>query len=627
MTFDIRSLQSLEKLLATATNLIGYPSSEEALGEKAISASRRTSPEARSIAIEINLATLKKKDDNDEILYFLKNELHGRQARLRRHKLSDEQSRLLIQFAELLDEFDYLCSPDNPDVPDDKVFQRKRGLLTTERDDLIKQIQYEITKPNDASHTASSSASSSKSLQVQVQDTPVKQEEHTTMKQDGLTPGGQEELACLSESNLDAIRDFRSYTGADLEHAKKVLGFFDYDLKEAVEWQFEDRKASKTTDSEMDVDLELVDLELEEAIRSSLGQGPTGSDCSLTADNSTTNGKPKGHAQLRRQDAFTTTKGEEQSTDDASRRGRSHAGQPILLDAQGNFKSHVHSEPPPESLWEQYRVMQKRLHAQYYGSSAWFNNPHPLQGVPTRERAKHVEPAKQTQDDEDEKMDSTVDISDSGGYRDVEQEKAAREYREKHEAQEAERIANAADAAMAIELTAQERKAQEKADHEYAKSLEAQFNAHNEAAQIADIAGSWEPCEWAQGTPTTAFSKMEENASEQDTQDDDGSTCGNYGLAHSEHDSVIGNDEVPSNTDLDYIMEQAEENNRENARQENIEPDSFVNPQDLEKIRGYADEQGQDAEKEKYDSPMVFKPDGDVDMDAEDENVQILKVD
>jgi hypothetical protein len=671
MTFDARSLQLLEESLATATNQIGYPETEETWGEGAISASQRTSQEARSIAIEMNLKLLKKKDDDDEILCFLKNELHGRQLRLQRHKLSDEQTRLLNQFGEILDEFDYLCSPDNPDDADSKAFERKKALLTTERDDLIKQIQYEITKPSEASDTARSSTSSLKSLQGE--------DEHMPVEQDQNTPMTKDEPTCLSESNLDAIREFCSVTFASVDHAKEVLAIFNYNLKEALDFHFEDQmadqKALDSADPKMDVDSE----ELARAVQSSLEpeSEPPGGERNVAANDWATNYESKRDAQSPSEEDSTKTKGEEQLTEDTSRTGRSHAGQPILLDAQGNFKSHLHTEPPPKSLWEQYRAMRERLHVQYYGSSTWFDDPDPLRGVPARERAEH-----------DDNAVSNVDTDNSGGHKDVEQEKAAIEYR--------------ADAEMAIKLEAEEREAQERRDQEHARSLHSQLNALDEAEQAANADGFGEIAEErAEGTAATTLSNVTVHALGQNTQDNNDSTRNNHSPAQSEKDSVMGDDKAPFKMDLDRVMEEAEHNNRQKVEQGDTESNSFVDPRDLEKTANHSDdveieqrkylfdskeegdgwydsdrdrmdiygknmvgsesgahgeeptftpsgnrdafmssatddkqqtfgtneEEVQCTEKEKFDSPMVFKPNEDVDIDAEDDDVKILKVD
>ncbi|OAG20977.1 hypothetical protein CC77DRAFT_1094189 [Alternaria alternata] len=671
MTFDARSLQLLEESLATATNQIGYPETEETWGEGAISASQRTSQEARSIAIEMNLKLLKKKDDDDEILCFLKNELHGRQLRLQRHKLSDEQTRLLNQFGEILDEFDYLCSPDNPDDADSKAFERKKALLTTERDDLIKQIQYEITKPSEASDTARSSTSSLKSLQGE--------DEHMPVEQDQNTPMTKDEPTCLSESNLDAIREFCSVTFASVDHAKEVLAIFNYNLKEALDFHFEDQmadqKALDSADPKMDVDSE----ELARAVQSSLEpeSEPPGGERNVAANDWATNYESKRDAQSPSEEDSTKTKGEEQLTEDTSRTGRSHAGQPILLDAQGNFKSHLHTEPPPKSLWEQYRAMRERLHVQYYGSSTWFDDPDPLRGVPARERAEH-----------DDNAVSNVDTDNSGGHKDVEQEKAAIEYR--------------ADAEMAIKLEAEEREAQERRDQEHARSLHSQLNALDEAEQAANADGFGEIAEeMAEGTAATTLSNVTVHALGQNTQDNNDSTRNNHSPAQSEKDSVMGDDKAPFKMDLDRVMEEAEHNNRQKVEQGDTESNSFVDPRDLEKTANHSDdveieqrkylfdskeegdgwydsdrdrmdiygknmvgsesgahgeeptftpsenrdafmssatddkqqtfgtneEEVQCTEKEKFDSPMVFKPNEDVDIDAEDDDVKILKVD
>ena len=671
MTFDARSLQLLEESLATATNQIGYPETEETWGEGAISASQRTSQEARSIAIEMNLKLLKKKDDDDEILCFLKNELHGRQLRLQRHKLSDEQTRLLNQFGEILDEFDYLCSPDNPDDADSKAFERKKALLTTERDDLIKQIQYEITKPSEASDTARSSTSSLKSLQGE--------DEHMPAEQDQNTPMTKDEPTCLSESNLDAIREFCSVTFASVDHAKEVLAIFNYNLKEALDFHFEDQmadqKALDSADPKMDVDSE----ELARAVQSSLEpeSEPPGGERNVAANDWATNYESKRDAQSPSEEDSTKTKGEEQLTEDTSRTGRSHAGQPILLDAQGNFKSHLHTEPPPKSLWEQYRAMRERLHVQYYGSSTWFDDPDPLRGVPARERAEH-----------DDNAVSNVDTDNSGGHKDVEQEKAAIEYR--------------ADAEMAIKLEAEEREAQERRDQEHARSLHSQLNALDEAEQAANADGFGEIAEErAEGTAATTLSNVTVHALGQNTQDNNDSTRNNHSPAQSEKDSVMGDDKAPFKMDLDRVMEEAEHNNRQKVEQGDTESNSFVDPRDLEKTANHSDdveieqrkylfdskeegdgwydsdrdrmdiygknmvgsesgahgeeptftpsenrdafmssatddkqqtfgtneEEVQCTEKEKFDSPMVFKPNEDVDIDAEDDDVKILKVD
>jgi hypothetical protein len=671
MTFDARSLQLLEESLATATNQIGYPETEETWGEGAISASQRTSQEARSIAIEMNLKLLKKKDDDDEILCFLKNELHGRQLRLQRHKLSDEQTRLLNQFGEILDEFDYLCSPDNPDDADSKAFERKKALLTTERDDLIKQIQYEITKPSEASDTARSSTSSLKSLQGE--------DEHMPVEQDQNTPMTKDEPTCLSESNLDAIREFCSVTFASVDHAKEVLAIFNYNLKEALDFHFEDQmadqKALDSADPKMDVDSE----ELARAVQSSLEpeSEPPGGERNVAANDWATNYESKRDAQSPSEEDSTKTKGEEQLTEDTSRTGRSHAGQPILLDAQGNFKSHLHTEPPPKSLWEQYRAMRERLHVQYYGSSTWFDDPDPLRGVPARERAEH-----------DDNAVSNVDTDNSGGHKDVEQEKAAIEYR--------------ADAEMATKLEAEEREAQERRDQEHARSLHSQLNALDEAEQAANADGFGEIAEErAEGTAATTLSNVTVHALGQNTQDNNDSTRNNHSPAQSEKDSVMGDDKAPFKMDLDRVMEEAEHNNRQKVEQGDTESNSFVDPRDLEKTANHSDdveieqrkylfdskeegdgwydsdrdrmdiygknmvgsesgahgeeptftpsenrdafmssatddkqqtfgtneEEVQCTEKEKFDSPMVFKPNEDVDIDAEDDDVKILKVD
>ena len=671
MTFDARSLQLLEESLATATNQIGYLETEETWGEGAISASQRTSQEARSIAIEMNLKLLKKKDDDDEILCFLKNELHGRQLRLQRHKLSDEQTRLLNQFGEILDEFDYLCSPDNPDDADSKAFERKKALLTTERDDLIKQIQYEITKPSEASDTARSSTSSLKSLQGE--------DEHMPVEQDQNTPMTKDEPTCLSESNLDAIREFCSVTFASVDHAKEVLAIFNYNLKEALDFHFEDQmadqKALDSADPKMDVDSE----ELARAVQSSLEpeSEPPGGERNVAANDWATNYESKRDAQSPSEEDSTKTKGEEQLTEDTSRTGRSHAGQPILLDAQGNFKSHLHTEPPPKSLWEQYRAMRERLHVQYYGSSTWFDDPDPLRGVPARERAEH-----------DDNAVSNVDTDNSGGHKDVEQEKAAIEYR--------------ADAEMAIKLEAEEREAQERRDQEHARSLHSQLNALDEAEQAANADGFGEIAEErAEGTAATTLSNVTVHALGQNTQDNNDSTRNNHSPAQSEKDSVMGDDKAPFKMDLDRVMEEAEHNNRQKVEQGDTESNSFVDPRDLEKTANHSDdveieqrkylfdskeegdgwydsdrdrmdiygknmvgsesgahgeeptftpsenrdafmssatddkqqtfgtneEEVQCTKKEKFDSPMVFKPNEDVDIDAEDDDVKILKVD
>ncbi|CAN9389563.1 unnamed protein product [Alternaria alternata] len=690
MTFDARSLQLLEESLATATNQIDYPEAEETWGEGAISASQRTSQEAKSIAIEMNLKLLRKKDDDDEILCFLKNELHGRQLRLQRRKLSDEQTRLLIQFGEILDEFDYLCGPDNPDDADSKAFESKKALLTTERDDLIKQIQYEITNPSEASDTAGSSISSPKSPQVQVQYTPVEQEEHISTgedehmpaEQDQNTPMSKDEPTCLSENNLDAIREFCSVTFASVDHAKEVLAIFNYNPKEALDFHFEDQmadqKALDSADPKMDVDSE----ELERAVQFSLEPEfePPGGERNVAANDWAANDEPKRDAQSPSEEGSAKTKGEEQLTEDTSRTGRSHAGQPILLDAQGSFKSHSHTEPPPKSLWEQYRAMRERLHVQYYGSSTWFDDPDPLRGVPARERAEH-----------DDNTVSNIDTDDSGEHKDVEQEKAAIEYR--------------ADAEMAIKLEAEEREAQEKRDHEHAKSLHSQFSALDEAEKVANADGSCEVAgEKVEVTAVTTMSNVTARALGQNTQDNNDSTRNNHSPAQSEKDSVMGDDKAPFKMDLDHVMEEVEQNNRKKVEQGDTESNSFVDPRDLEKTANHSDdaeieqrkylfdskeeedgwydsdpdrmdiygknmvgsesgaqsdahgeeptftpngnrdafvssatddkqqtfgtnEEVQCTEKEKFDSPMVFKPNEDVDIDAEDDDVKILKVD
>jgi hypothetical protein len=318
MKFDARPLQLLEKFLETATNLTEYPITEERWGANAIIAGRVTSQEAKSIAIEMNLELLEKKNDDDEILYFLENELHGRRVRLHQHKLSDEQTRLLGYFAKLIDEFDYLCSPDNPEVPDDKASANKRALVITERDDLTKQIQYEITKPIDAADTSRSPTTSPESPQVQVQHTPIKQGEHIPMQQEEHTPLNQEKSESLSRSEimttvrkleLDAIQDFCNITGVDFEEAEKKLKYYDYNVNNALDFHYADQKASEQLASP-DVDMD-ADPELEEAIRLSLvteSSDGEATQCNLPVDNSIMNDKPKMHAQLYREEAFSISK-------------------------------------------------------------------------------------------------------------------------------------------------------------------------------------------------------------------------------------------------------------------------------------------------------------------------------
>ena len=499
------------------------------------------------------------------------------------------------------------------------------------------------------------------------------------VEQDQNTPMTKDEPTCLSESNLDAIREFCSVTFASVDHAKEVLAIFNYNLKEALDFHFEDQmadqKALDSADPKMDVDSE----ELARAVQSSLEpeSEPPGGERNVAANDWATNYESKRDAQSPSEEDSTKTKGEEQLTEDTSRTGRSHAGQPILLDAQGNFKSHLHTEPPPKSLWEQYRAMRERLHVQYYGSSTWFDDPDPLRGVPARERAEH-----------DDNAVSNVDTDNSGGHKDVEQEKAAIEYR--------------ADAEMAIKLEAEEREAQERRDQEHARSLHSQLNALDEAEQAANADGFGEIAEErAEGTAATTLSNVTVHALGQNTQDNNDSTRNNHSPAQSEKDSVMGDDKAPFKMDLDRVMEEAEHNNRQKVEQGDTESNSFVDPRDLEKTANHSDdveieqrkylfdskeegdgwydsdrdrmdiygknmvgsesgahgeeptftpsenrdafmssatddkqqtfgtneEEVQCTEKEKFDSPMVFKPNEDVDIDAEDDDVKILKVD
>ncbi|KAL1793125.1 hypothetical protein ACET3X_008107 [Alternaria dauci] len=566
MTFDVNPLQSLEKFLLNATNQIRYPTTEEAWGETAISANRRTSEEARNIAIKMNLELLRKKGDDNDTLCFLRNELYGRRLRLRRPNLSDKQNRLVSRFEDLLDEFDYLCSTDNADVADNKASKISKALLTAERDSLIKQIHYEITKPPE-----------------QEEHTLVEEDEPMSADQDNDTPITDEEPSHLSESNHAAIRDFCSFTCVGFDQAQKVLAFYNYNLQEALDFHFEDQKADQMISDSIEIEMNIDSDEPERDMPSSPPSGPSGGEGNDPADDSPMNDMPERYVQSPSKDESNNTKGQEQSTKYTFRRGRSHAGQLILLDAQGNFQSHLQTEPSPRSLWGQYRAMREKLHIQYYGPNTWFDDPDPLRGVPISERA-----------DDDDKTVSTVDVEDAGGYKDTKQKKAVMEYRDKQEALRAERTADAADIKMAIELAAKEREAQEKRDHEYARSLHTQLNALGDAGQCPNADGSGGvDGDWETIAVAITLSNMAECAWGHTTECEN--ECKrNNSPAHSEKDFVVGGNKALSKMDLAYIMDQAEETNRQNAEHLDTEPNSTVNPGDLEKM----DDQANDAEIE-----------------------------
>jgi hypothetical protein len=189
-----------------------------------------------------------------------------------------------------------------------------------------------------------------------------------------------------------------------------------------------------------------------------------------------------------------------------------------------------------------------------------------------------MKPTEQTRNDDDNTV-SAVETDDAGGYRNVGQVKTASAYREKQEAQHAEKIADAADAEMAVELTDDELKTQEERDREYAETVQNQLHAEEEEGG-GQLANAPEPVhvgeDWAKVTAATIFSQIKGMASARNTEDDNDSTRGNYSSAHSGHDSAFGDDETSSKLDLDYIMKHAEENNRQNAKQGDFESGSFI---------------------------------------------------
>jgi hypothetical protein len=689
MAFDAEALQSLVKTMGDATDLTDYPTAEEEFwGDKAISASRRTTQEAKSIAIRTNLELLKKKDDQDKILHFLKNELHGKQQRLRKCELSYEQCRLLKYFDDLLTEFDDLSSSANPDVRNTEVFRDRCDDLIEERDDLIKQIQYELAKPDDASvvprHLKSPRVQVEHTRIKEEEETPIKEEEGTSMQQDEETPMQQDLKTPVEEDDhapvkqewsedmfigdvktavrrleLEQIKNFCDLTGAEPVTAEKTLQLFRWNLNHALDFHFADQEASEQA-APADVDMD-ADPEYHEAVRLSLLTESSGDDATQydpPARSSTRRATPHRVARLRREDAITDCskmyirpneiaqmrsegeigmpmvmpeglsqygakiaqaraqlrelKVEKEPTEDTSRRGLSHAGLPILLDLQGNFKAHVHPEPPQKSLWEQYRAMRSRLHVQYYGPNTWFENQDPLCGVPLQERAEYARPVEQTQDDD---TVSTVDVNDTGGYKEPWMAQAAKAYWGKSEDDRPKETVTVADAVMADD----ESKIREEEDRAFAQRVHDEWVAEDRAK----LGGEWSKVEAA-----TVLSQMTEIDSAQRSKKANDRMRRSPSPIHSDHDSVIGDS-------VGQFMETIQENSNQNEEEDakaglpvfldslasltdtfeppipqqrkgrfttkaqanahatygrNVEPTASINPQDLEREEGQLEE-------------------------------------
>jgi hypothetical protein len=267
MRFDTEDLKSLEKMMETATNLKENSPIEESLGEGAISASRR-SRKAQRIVIEMNLKLLKQRNDSDAILCFLKNELHGRRLRRGDCQLTDKQSLLLNHLMNLVDELDALGSgSEDETVEEEAVIAEKRGLLITERDDLIQQIQCELARPIDAYNKVESP--NSQYLRYQhtppgtnkpsIQGTPSAREktptQETSTQNKPTMSDASNDITTGRKAELDIIHSFCKLTGAEFDDAEKMLVHYGYNVNDAVDFYYADQEASERVASP-DTDLE-----------------------------------------------------------------------------------------------------------------------------------------------------------------------------------------------------------------------------------------------------------------------------------------------------------------------------------------------------------------------------------
>jgi hypothetical protein len=138
----------------------------------------------------------------------------------------------------------------------------------------------------------------------------MQQEEHTPLNQEKSESLSRSEImTTVRKLELDAIQDFCNITGVDFEEAEKKLKYYDYNVNNALDFHYADQKASEQLASP-DVDMD-ADPELEEAIRLSLvteSSDGEATQCNLPVDNSITNDKPKMHAQLYREEAFSISK-------------------------------------------------------------------------------------------------------------------------------------------------------------------------------------------------------------------------------------------------------------------------------------------------------------------------------
>jgi hypothetical protein len=264
MTFDTEALQSLDKLMADAINQ-KYSTPEDFLGEDAISAGN-LGHEAQTIAIQENVKLLQQKHNDDEVHYFLKNELHGRQIRRKQKSLTDEQTKLLNRLEILIDELEvYSYTSDTDTFEDQERLARERARAITERDELIGKIQDELAQPIDKPDKVASPQSSRRPIQStpSIHQKPFSEEKPSTPEQP-TTPSMPDEATKARQHKLKAIMEFRKLTGASLEDAEDILIQVDYNLVDAMNFYYDDQEAAEQPAS--------PDPELEAALKMSLGE-------------------------------------------------------------------------------------------------------------------------------------------------------------------------------------------------------------------------------------------------------------------------------------------------------------------------------------------------------------------
>lgn len=368
--------------------------------------------DAQRATIRQNVELLKTKENHHRRIFkYLVAELYARSERQGEDDITEEQHDIVERLRSNAGNFNLLYGGDS-DFEHGSVQMvdaEDEAYLTSQRDEIIKQVLEQLDQPIIMRENIEISSSSSP--------------ETIALEEPRILDLTESFAAQYTEDEIRIIRDLADLTGAPYYRAEECLSSAHWDLELALSYLDEDRPAPsagglKKDHSDaliafiQDRPVQHVSVGLSDAAKRR-ALGPQANVNLITAlrikiqhaqrqiateDRRTEefecagikirveevigeidqDSPPIGDAYTAPANKPGTTKKSKPET----RKGLSHAGLPIWLDAAGNVVSRAGVQDTP---YQQYLQMRRRLQIQHYGHEA-IPSDYPHRGVPTRER-------------------------------------------------------------------------------------------------------------------------------------------------------------------------------------------------------------------------------------------------